>query len=114
MIPAYLNDLHLKEVLAAFTANVEAYLQESNGNEHIVDSETQKISGFVSPTFGQSEELTQKYFEVQNPNNTDFSLLQIDNGAISSAATTKRCDYRHGAFFYRIQSQCPFVQNQDR
>lgn len=92
MIPAYLNNLHLNQVLAAYTANVEAYLQESNGNEHIVDSETLKISGFVSPTFGQPEELALKYFEVQNPKKRDFSLLQIDNGVISAAAPTKRCD----------------------
>lgn len=90
MIPAYLNNLHLNQVLAAYTANVEAYLQESNGNEHIVDSETLKISGFVSPTFGQPEELALKYFEVQNPKKRDFSLLQIDNGVISAAAPTKR------------------------
>ena len=92
MIPVYLNDLQLNQVLAAYTANVEAYLQESNGNEHIVDSETLKISGFVSPTFGQPEELAQKYFEVQNSNNRYFSLLQIDNGAISATAHIKRCD----------------------
>lgn len=92
MIPAYLNDLHLDQVLAVYTANVDAYFQESNRHEHIVDSEVQKISGFVSPTFGQSEELAQKYFEVQNPHGKDFTLLQIDNGAISSAAPTKRCD----------------------
>ena len=92
MIPAYLNDLHLDQVLATYTTNVDAYLQQSNSNEHIVDSETLKISGFVSPTFGQPEELALKYFEVQNANSRDFSLLQIDNGAISAAAPTKRCD----------------------
>ena len=26
MIPVYLNDLHLDQVLAAYTANVDAYL----------------------------------------------------------------------------------------
>ncbi len=92
MIPTYLNDLHLDVVLVAYTSNIEAYLQESNGNEHIVDSETLKISGFVTSTFGQPEELELKYFDVQNPNRKDFSLLQIDNGVISSVAPTKRCD----------------------
>ena len=92
MIPAYLNDLHLDQVLAAYTGNVDAYLKESNSNEHIVDSEVLKISGFVSPMFGQPEELAQKYFEVQNPNSKDFTLLQIDNGAILSVAPTRRCD----------------------
>lgn len=92
MIPVYLNDLHLDQVLAVYTVNVDAYLQQSNVNEHIVDSETLKISGFVSPTFGQPEELALKYFEVLNPNSRDFSLLQIDNGVISSAAPIKRCD----------------------
>ena len=92
MIPAYLNDLHLNQVLSTYTTNVDTYLQQSHGNEHIVDSEALKISGFVSPTFGQPEELALKYFEVQNPNSRDFSLLQIDNGAISSEVSTKRCD----------------------
>lgn len=92
MIPTYLNDLHLDQVLVTYTTNVGAYLQESNDNEHIVDSETQKISGFVTPTFGQPEELALKYFDVQNLNRKDFSLLQIDNGVISSVAQTKRCD----------------------
>lgn len=92
MIPTYLNDLRLDQVLVAYTANIEAYIQESNGNEHIVDSEALKLSGFVTPTFGHPEELAQKYFEVQNPKKKGFSLLQIDNGVISPAAPTKRCD----------------------
>ena len=92
MIPTYLIDLRLDQVLADYTTNVDAYLQESNRSEHIVDSETLKYSGFVSATFGQPEELSLKYFEVLNPNNKLFSLLQIDNAAISSAAQTRRCD----------------------
>jgi len=100
MIPTYLNDLHLDVVLVAYTSNIEAYLQESNGNEHIVDSETLKISGFVTSTFGQPEELELKYFDVQNPNRKDFSLLQIDNGVISSVAPTLFCS-SFGLFWLR-------------
>lgn len=92
MIPAYLNDLHLNQVFAAYTANVDAYLLDSTFDEHVVDSESAKVSGFVTATFGQSEEHMQKFFEVKNLSGTPYCLLQIDNGAISAAAPTKRCD----------------------
>ena len=59
---------------------------------HVVDSETVKISGFVTATFGQAEDIALKFFEVKNPLGMPYSLLQIDNGAISSAVSVKRCD----------------------
>lgn len=92
MIPAYLRDLHLNQVFSAYTANVDVYLLASTSDEHVVDSEMAKVSGFVTATFGQSEEQMQKFFEVKNPSGTPYCLLQIDNGAISAAAPTKRCD----------------------
>lgn len=91
MIPAYLNDLHLSEVFAAFTTSVDSYLQESMADKHIVDSETQRISGFVTATFGLTEDYANKYFSVKNPAGHPYTLLQIDNGIIKSSATQK-CD----------------------
>ena len=92
MIPAYLNDLHLDQILASYTSNVEQFIQQSSGNEHIVDSESIRVSGFVTSSFGLIEDRALKFFEVHNPRNKPFSLLQVDNGAISSSAPTKRCD----------------------
>lgn len=91
MIPTYLNDLRLNQILSTYTTNVEPYLQSSNKGEHIVDSETSGISGFVTTTFGQPEDLAQKYFDVRNPHGRDFCLLQIDHAAINTNATEK-CD----------------------
>lgn len=48
MIPTYLNDLELPLVFSLSSQEVVDYIQESNRNEHIVDSESQRISGFVS------------------------------------------------------------------
>lgn len=56
MIPAYLSDLQLEQVFTAYTDAVDQFVLESTADEHIVDSETQKISGFVTVTFGQAEE----------------------------------------------------------
>ena len=92
MIPAYLHDLHLDHVFSSYTNHVDGYLLASTGNEHIVDSETVKISGFVTATFGQAEDVALKYFEVKNPSRKPYCLFQIDNGAISSATSVKRCD----------------------
>lgn len=92
MIPAYLNDLCLDQVFAAFCGNVDDYLLESSKDEHVVDSETLKITGFVTPAFGQAEELADKFFEVMNPTGLPYTLMQIDNGIISSGGETKRCD----------------------
>lgn len=91
MIPIYLRDLQLPQVFAVSPASVDRYLQQSTKNEHIVDSEVHKISGFVTPTFGQIEEATLKYFSVENPAGHPYTLLQIDNGIIKSPAT-KKCD----------------------
>ncbi len=92
MIPAYLNDLHLGQVLRAYTTTIDHYLLESTKDEHIVDAEAAKISGFVTPTFGQQEEMADKYFEVKNPSGNPYCLMQIDNGVIAASAATKRCD----------------------
>lgn len=91
MIPAYLADLDLSTVFAPYCADVETYIQQSDKDEHIVDSETKKISGFVTASFGQNEDKAGKYFEVKNPKGKDFSLLQTDNGIIQ-AKSTKKCD----------------------
>lgn len=91
MIPAYLTDLELSTVFAPYCANVDAYLQQSNKDEHIVDSEMHRCCGFVTAIFGQDEEGEKKYFEVKNPLNKDFTLIQIDNGVIRTTAT-KKCD----------------------
>lgn len=91
MIPQYLNDLNLQQVFAPYTASAASYIQESTSDGHIVDSESLKISGFVSPTFGQAEELADKYFTVENRSGLPYALLQIDNGLIK-VNTTKKCD----------------------
>ena len=67
------------------------YIQESNKDEHIVDSESQRISGFVSATFGQCEDAAQKYFSIENPTTVPFALLQVDNGLIKSH-DVRKCD----------------------
>lgn len=91
MIPAYLLDLLLPQVFAAYTTSVDSFLQQSVANEHIVDSEAQKISGFVTGTFGQAEDVALKYFAVENPSGQPYALLQIDNGIIQTTST-KKCD----------------------
>ena len=91
MIPAYLNDLHLPQVFAAYTTSVDSFLHQSSANEHVIDSDAKKISGFVTDTFGQAEDAARKYFAVENPSGQPYSLLQIDNGIIQTSAT-KKCD----------------------
>lgn len=91
MIPTYLLDLHLPQVFAAYSTSVDNYLLQSTTDEHIVDAEVQKVSGFVTATFGQSEDAAGKYFSVENPTGHPYSLMQIDNGIIQSSAT-KKCD----------------------
>lgn len=91
MMPAYLNDLELPLVFSLSSLEVVNYIQESNKNEHIVDSESQRISGFVSATFGQYEDAAQKYFLVENPTAMPFALLQVDNGLIKSH-DVRKCD----------------------
>lgn len=91
MIPTYLNDLELPQVFSLSSQDVVNYIQESNKDEHIVDSESQRISGFVTATFGQYEDAAQKYFSVENPTAVPFALLQVDNGLIKSH-DVKKCD----------------------
>lgn len=91
MMPSYLKDLYLPLVFNQYTSTVGAYIQESAADEHIVDSVNNKISGFVTSSFGQMEDSMGKYFEVKNPTATPFALLQIDNGIIQSPKT-KKCD----------------------
>lgn len=91
MIPQYLNDLNLRQVFAPYTTSVVPYIQESTSDEHIVDSESMKISGFVSSTFGQDEDLADKYFTVENSSGHPYALLQIDNGLVP-VHSTKKCD----------------------
>lgn len=91
MIPGYLNDLHLPCVFGTNSNAVDRHILETTKNEHIVDSETLKVSGFVSATFGQQEESLLKYFSVENPSSRPYSLIQIDN-AIIKTPTIKRCD----------------------
>lgn len=92
MIPDFLADLHLDQVLAAYTANVDLYIHTStNKQERIVDSEALKVCGFVRPGFGQKEFLDEKHFTVNNPTSRDFALLQIDHAAINTNLT-KKCD----------------------
>ena len=91
MIPDYLSDLKLQEVFKPFCNDVGTFIQESDADQHIVDSSSLKISGFVTPSFGQTEELSQKYFAVENRRGNKFALLQIDNGIIKSRAL-KKCD----------------------
>ena len=91
MIPEYLSNLQLSHVFTTYTNNVDQFIQESTSDELIVDSEEQKISGFVTDTFGQSEKSAQKSFSVSNPSLNPYALLQIDNGIIQSSGT-KKCD----------------------
>lgn len=91
MIPSYLADLDLPAVFAAYTSTPCKYLQESVQDEHVVDSTSQGVSGFVSASFGQAENLAKKYFAVENPTAHPYALLQIDNGFIKSIGT-KKCD----------------------
>lgn len=91
MIPAYLNDLQLDKVFATYCGNVDRYILESTQNEHIVDSDSQKVSGFVTSTFGQTEDVSLKFFAVENPKGGSYALLQIDNGIIQTSST-KKCD----------------------
>ena len=91
MMPSYIDDLQLSSVFAAYTTRVDRYLQQSTEDEHIVDSEKHKISGFVTSTFGQDELAAGKSFSVLNPSNNPYVLLQIDKGIIKSP-TIKKCD----------------------
>lgn len=91
MIPAYLDNLQLPQVFAAYAAMVDTYLQESNTDEHVVDSNAEGISGFVTASFGQEENSAEKFFSVENPGGQTYALMQIDNGIIKSSST-KKCD----------------------
>lgn len=93
MIPVYLNDLELSQVFSLSSQEVGGYVQESKKDEHIVDSESLKISGFVTATFGQAEDTALKYFSVENPTATPFTLLQVDNGLIKSH-DVRKCDLK--------------------
>lgn len=42
MIPTYLNDLELPQVFSLSSQEVVNYIQESNKDEHIVDSESKE------------------------------------------------------------------------
>ena len=91
MIPTYLNDLQLDKVFATYCDNVGQYILESTKDEHVVDSDAQKVSVFVTSTFGQAEDVSFKFFAVENPKGGAYALLQIDNGIIQSSLT-KKCD----------------------
>ena len=91
MIPTYLDNLQLPQVFAAYTAMVDTYLQESNTDEHVVDSSTKGVSGFVTAGFGQEENSAEKFFLVENSSKQPYALMQIDNGIIKSSSTQK-CD----------------------
>ena len=91
MIPTYLHNLQLPQVFAAYSTSVDNYLLQSTTDEHIVDADVQKVSGFVTATFGQAEYAAGKYFTVENPTGLPYVLMQIDNGIIKSSAT-KKCD----------------------
>lgn len=91
MIPAVIQDLDLDLALTTYCRQIDNYILTSNSNEHIVDLEVQKISAFVTPMIGQVEEHSGKVFNVKNPMNKDFALLQIDHGIINTTAT-KKCD----------------------
>lgn len=91
MIPLYIQDLSFDTALAPYCSHVDRCIITSNKDEHVVDLEVQKKSVFVTPAIGQLEERAGKYFEVNNPVNKDFSLLQIDHGLINTTAT-KKCD----------------------
>jgi len=86
-----INDLCLDIVFKDYSDSVQVYIQTSSKDEHIVDSNLLKISGFVTDTFGRDEDDAQKYFEVENPSKTEYALLQIDNGIIKTEKT-KKCD----------------------
>jgi len=91
MIPAYLGDLQLPQLFAVFTNSIDRYLHESTADEHIVDSESKNISGFVTTFFGQKEEMAGEYFSIENPAKSPYALLQIDHGIIKSS-DIKKCD----------------------
>ena len=91
MIPTYLNDLQLDKVFAIYCGNVGQFILESTKDEHVVDSNAQKISGFVTSTFGQTENASFKFFAFYNPKGGRYALLQIDNGIIRTSST-KKCD----------------------
>lgn len=91
MIPTYLNDLELPQVFSLSSQEVGKYVHESTKDEHIVDSESQKISGFVSATFGTTEDDALKYFTIENPTASPYALLQVDNGLIKSH-DVRKCD----------------------
>lgn len=91
MIPTYLKDLELPRVFSQSSQEIVSHIMESTKDEHIVDSESQKISGFVSATFGQEEDAALKYFSVENPTAAPFALLQVDNGLIKSH-DVRKCD----------------------
>lgn len=91
MIPVYLDDLQLPQVFEAYTDMVDRYLLETMVDKHIVDSETNRICGFVTDVFGQNEEIAGEYFSVENPTESSYALLQIDHGIIKSS-DLKKCD----------------------
>lgn len=91
MIPAYLIDLQLPHVFAAYSTSVDVYILQSTTDEHIVDADEQKVCGFVTATFGRTEDASGKYFSVENPTGQPYALLQIDNGIVKSSVT-KKCD----------------------
>lgn len=91
MIPAYLNNLELPKVFSLSSQEVVNHILESTKDEHIVDSESQRISGFVSATFGQAEYVSRKYFIVENPTASPYALLQVDNGLVKSH-DVRKCD----------------------
>lgn len=94
MIPAYLTNLQLDKVFEVYCSNVDQYIQESTSDEHVVDSQVKRISGFATTTFGVEENAAKEYFSVENPTKNPFSLLQIDNGIIKKniGPATKKCD----------------------
>lgn len=91
MIPSFLTDLYLESVFERYSSKVERYIQCSEKSEYIVDSEKEKISGFVTKHFGQDEYLSEKYFHVENPSSKQYALLQIDRGIIK-ANDIPKCD----------------------
>ena len=91
MIPVYLSDLELPYVFAQYCKSPEKYMRESNADEHIVDSDRKKSSGFVTAHFGQEEDKADKYFSIVNQSGHSYSLLLIDKGLIKTPLT-KKCD----------------------
>lgn len=91
MIPSYLSNLDLSKVFAAYTSTPCKYMQTSVKDEHIVDSASKGVSGFVSNSFGQVEDCAKKFFAIENPTGRPYALLQIDNGLIQTNET-KKCD----------------------